>query len=507
MFSCIFINKKNKICGKKTCENKLYCKNHVKKLFLFMDLPELAINNIIELLSKYPKSLLIFSSLNKYIYSLSEEHIYKLYGTINIKHIHERYMNNYNLNIIQRIKLSLEKKCCRCDKQRSRIYYPLPIRLCDDCFKDITITTDELHNKYNIKWTLIPEHFYKSKQNKIYVLIKEVEKFYNLKLYEVHLNDYKKNIAEKLEVNVKELTDNSLFFVREYHPEISIVEAEYYTNISKKILNEYIKLNDIPDNHIIVKQNKKYIINKEIFNTWHDNVKNIKKDYDDYIIKEKYEQIIKDLQDYCNKIPYFSNMNLYDIPDINNFITKLKNSIKKENEIFLIIKEIKKYIDKFINNNLISINNFEDKIANNIANSILKYPDKHLFSPKYDPKNFIINYANIVHNCSFFIIDGDFELTWDIIYNIIKIQYYDRICKFCNKQMITKDTRIKHEYNKHLKYKFKEDILLFNNSETKINFAIFDQPAYITNKLSSIIDKYENLYYEKNNNYIIIKKI
>jgi uncharacterized protein (DUF1330 family) len=507
MSCCIFINKKNKTCGKKSIENNVYCKTHIKKLFLFLDLPELAINNVIELLSKYPKTLLTFSSLNKYIYSLSEEHIYKLYGSITIKHIHERYMNNYNLNIIQRIKLTLEKKCCRCDKLRSRIYYPIPIRLCEDCFKDITITTEDLYNKYNIKWDLIIEHFYKSRQNKTYVLIKEVEQFYNLKLHEVHLNDYKRNVAEELKISTKDLTYNSLFFVREYHPKISIVEAEYYTNISKKILNDYIKLNDIPENHIIVKQNKKYIINKETFDIWNDNIVNIKKNYDDYIFKERYDQILKELQDYCNKIPYFSNMNLHDISDINDFIEKIKNSIKEENELFLIIKETKKHMEKFINNNLVLIDDFEDKIANNIANSILKYPDKSLFFPKYNPKNFIIEYANIVHSCPVFIVDDDFELTWDIIYNIIKIQYYDRICKFCNKQMITKDTRIKHEYNKHLKCKFKEDILLFNNNDAKINFAIFDQPAYITNKLSSIIDKYENLYYEKNNNYIIIKKL
>lgn len=523
--SCIYVKKNNNICDKKLNGNSLYCKTHLKKIFLFMDLPDLIISKIIELLyndTTDPKNLcsscktfLNFALLNKKIYNLSQNYIYKIYQDLNITAKHEKYMNNYNLNITTRIDLTLNKKCNRCNNSKCRFYYPLPLRLCDNCFNIIMINKEDLKNKYNINWCLLEDHYYKSKQKKIYIIKKEVKSFYKLNLEDIHLNNYKKDISVKLNIPSLELTNNSVSFVKEYHPNINVVESEYYTSISKNILKDFLIKNNIPDNHILLKKYDKYFINKQTFVDWNNNLYHIKNEYDEFLLNEEYYYFINEIQRFINNVPYFSEFKIEDIPEIQNYKNELYDTILlKKTEIVKneIIKNkfnnLKLYVENFILNNLFLINNFEDQTANNLANSILKYPDKILYSPKYDPKIFIKKYIDIIYdNAYFLIIENEEVITWDMIYNIIKIYYYDNICKFCNKKMNSKDEKIKHEYKVHLKPKFKEDLLLFNNNKNKMYFALFDQPSYILNRIPLILNKFKNFEYEKQNNYIFIKKI
>lgn len=471
-----------------------------------MDFPDLITVKILDNLYKIDnKSILNLINLNKNLDSFCDLYIYKLYSTLNIKNTHEKYMNNYDLTIVQRVKLILNKKCQKCQKtSKTKIYYPYPIRLCCKCFENISINIKDLLDLYNVKWNAIL--FYKSKQNNKYVLKKEIETFYGLKLEEIHLNDFKKEIATKLNISTEQLSLYSTLYVKEDYPQLSLVEAEYYTNIYKENLLNYAKNNNIPNNHDIIKKYKKYLTNKKDYELWFNKLNFIRFEYERFLCEEKYESIIFMLQNICNNKSYFSELKLQNIPNINNLLFILYNNCINNIENDTIIKDIKEIIKNFIEINIIIIDNFDDNLANNIANNMLKYPDKELFLPKYDPKIFIKKYTEIIYNYPLILINND-DISWENVYNIIKIEFYDKICKHCNKKFSSKENRIKHEYNSHLKYKFKEDIVLFNEDDKKSNYIIFDQPIYINNKIECIVDKYSNMICEKTKNYISITKI
>jgi hypothetical protein len=372
---CVYIFKRGQNAGK-AC-GKATCKQHEKLIFPLQKLPLLVISNISEKIVDYSdkiafNSLLALSETCKEFQNIIEPLWEELYDKLDVTPEQEYYMRN--LSYLKRLHLLLDKGCQRCGTPNiKKIHWPQPMRICQECFKEITITQYNLKVKYNIRLDL----------DDYFVLKRDVERIIHCKLEEYHLNEYKRKLATDLNVPFKDLSKYSKSYLKKYRPDPKRVEKEYYSNLAYDQFNKHIKSLRLPNKYsspftsevtIIFR-----IIDKESYTSWHDNLHTYYDRYKENIrISEYNNQYIKKLSHLrflLREHQYYKNIQLEIIPKIHIIIESYRDPSYTIIQLENAMQEASDIIKQFIKDNYYKPL-FKNCIANEIIATMLYYPHK-----------------------------------------------------------------------------------------------------------------------------------
>jgi hypothetical protein len=247
------------------------------------------------------------------------------------------------------------------------------MRICQECFKEITITQYNLKVKYNIRLDL----------DDYFVLKRDVERIIHCKLEEYHLNEYKRKLATDLNVPFKDLSKYSKSYLKKYRPDPKRVEKEYYSNLAYDQFNKHIKSLRLPNKYsspftsevtIIFR-----IIDKESYTSWHDNLHTYYDRYKENIrISEYNNQYIKKLSHLrflLREHQYYKNIQLEIIPKIHIIIESYRDPSYTIIQLENAMQEASDIIKQFIKDNYYKPL-FKNCIANEIIATMLYYPHK-----------------------------------------------------------------------------------------------------------------------------------
>jgi hypothetical protein len=173
-----------------------------------------------------------------------------------------------DLSSRQKLSLLYNTFCQKCKaSENTKMYLPIPIRVCCDCFKKITVTELELKKNYHI--VDLDTRFYLNKE-KIY-LIKDLENTIKCKLYEYHLNDYKREIASIMEIDPIEIARLVAEFRFLRKPKLKYIERMYYNALATEQFNDIFDNLEIRSRLFIfeVMCNINDIISKETYDEWY----------------------------------------------------------------------------------------------------------------------------------------------------------------------------------------------------------------------------------------------
>ena len=161
-----------------------------------------------------------------------------LYDKINIDETIKDYIKD--LTSRQRLSLVFDTYCQKCKIPGCRkLYLPIPIRVCYDCVRKLTLNEYELKKKYNLNVNNVRYYKITYDTNKIMksYLIKDLENMLGCKLEECYLNDYKREMADILELDPLEIARLSKEFVIYAKPSLKIIEKSYYSKLAMEKYN------------------------------------------------------------------------------------------------------------------------------------------------------------------------------------------------------------------------------------------------------------------------------
>jgi hypothetical protein len=239
---------KGKACGRGKAE---YCKTHASKpIVRLAALPLLVINNIVALVCNldidhkevFNRLVALYGSCKDLAYAIAP--VWKqFYEKLDVSKKNETAM--VDLTYLQRLHLLLDTGCQRCGTPRiTKIYWPLPVRVCSTCIRLITVNEFALSKEYMVKnyndnrFFTISYYNYGDYETMSIYLIKHVEAKIGCALLDAHLNNWKRKLAEELEVSTQELTKYSLTYKKYIEPSLTTVRREYYSYIAIKQLPE-----------------------------------------------------------------------------------------------------------------------------------------------------------------------------------------------------------------------------------------------------------------------------
>ena len=232
--TCTYIFKRGKQkdtqCSKR-CTGHLcssHAKNKVVTKMTIYDLPNQLHYVIVEKLvsTKNFAKLLSISIMSKYWHDLMVPIWQRLYAIIDKTDEEHNLMDHYKLTPLQRCSLLLACGCQKCDKKRvTKIHWPFPIRMCQDCFREMTISSYELKVEYNIvnlsnlnKLVVPMWSRHTSNYDLHFYIIKEIEKRIGHSLATHKSNQLaglRKQLIDKLGMSVESIEAKSTTFRNE----------------------------------------------------------------------------------------------------------------------------------------------------------------------------------------------------------------------------------------------------------------------------------------------------
>jgi len=413
---CVYVFKRGQRAGQQCGKEK--CKEHEKRIFELQKLPPLVLTNIFKNYLKYHKvlafnHLLILSQTCKEFNQVIQPIWELLYEKIHVTDYEENCMSQ--LSYLDRLHLLIDRGCQRCHNPfTKKIHWPYTIRLCHDCFKKVSITPYQLKVKYNIIFMT----------DKVFVLRSEIERLIQCKLEEYHLNDYKRYLAQELDLPINALTKYSRSYLKKQRPNPMIVLTEYYKNLAYEQFNSHLKSLRLFNKYFppfSKEVNKIYNIkNKQDYEEWHSNLHTYKARYDENVKIRRYNDSFfkkkSQLELLLNENQYYRSIGIDQIPEIKEIITKYndpKNDIKEMEEAMQKASDILK---KFMLDNQYKPL-FENKKGNKIVESILRYPDTKLKHQDY--RRFINEFSRVVH-CRIVITDENLKtLKWEELVELV----------------------------------------------------------------------------------------
>jgi hypothetical protein len=463
---CVYVFKRGKnkgnVCGKRSDND--YCNQHAKHIFPFEKLPQLIISNILTNLYNLPilhafQKLYMFSRTCKEFKITIEPTFKLLYERIKLSDRFDQYM--INLTYLQRLCLLLEKGCQRCGVKRIRkIHWPIPIRVCNSCIREITISEYNLRKQYlitNFTYPIFTIVRYFEYNMKCY-LIKDVEKQIQCKLDEYHLNDFKREIATDLELSTKELTKYSRTYLIKTDPDIIKVKKEYYINLALEKFDDFLEELEIVDLNFEICNNERVIINKikrkYDYNKWYENFN--KEKYLDFKTKHHYmivyDNTISELRCMLKQHQYFKNINIRDIPGISSILEEYKSPDKGIDKLREVMQDVTNIVTKFISENNYKPF-FTDVVANEIISNMLYYPNKIISDYEKFIKTYMkrFNYNN--QDIQYIVKTIDM---WSDVKDFIEKSNKSHQCSHCNRYFRYKELL---QHNKTIYNEIKEDML------------------------------------------------
>jgi hypothetical protein len=473
MPSCAYIFKKGKnvgnVCGKENCRMH-------KPLVVFESFPDALIPIIIEkvIRMRIPhkeifKRLLSYQMISKEFKFIVDKNWVNLYNILDIDNTQRE--NAKMLTYKQKLHLFLETGCQRCDAVRiTKIHWPFPIRICQNCIKDVCITEYRLKKEFFIDYksevfinyiNVSPWHRNRGITNFKFYWKYLVEKDIGKKLIDSFMNDHKREIARELEIPYKDILLHSYKYKLEAYPSKQTVEEEYYKSLANiKFKKEIKQYDNLPahqiDNKHIRDENCAIgqIKNKTDYETWlNTRMVVFKENYNKFLKVKIYNKFY---DDECSKItysvigiPYFSKFNWRNIDSVD--IQKL--SIRdKENDTIELIKndlpDCKKAVAEFIKNNKPEY--FENnKYAQYAFDQTTRYPAKIpdnvnefcrlYFAYQMIPEQYTNNIVKSIK-------------TWNDTLELVEKSTHDCACEICN---IRFDyiSFLEHDYLIHASFK------------------------------------------------------
>lgn len=388
---------KGKACGRGSGD---YCKTHASKPVVKISmLPTLVINNIVSLVCELDLDQKdIFSRLQA-LYGSCKDLAYVIkpvwkvfYDKLEINKDKHDAMSE--LTYLQRLHLLLDTGCQRCGTPRiTKIYWPLPVRVCSACIKEITVNEFALKKEYMVqnykdnRHMIVGYYSYNNGEGKMKVYLKKhVESKIGCCLEDAHLTNYKRGIARDLGISTSELTKHSSIYKKQPMPHILAVESQYYKNIAiDKISNSN---EDVSSPMAKYRYEISKIHNKISYETWLQRYDSVIEEQRAY---EHQKKLTKEFEDGTRAMRrelqsnlYYAKLKLGDILGLNRYLNRYPNdsieSIKERMEAGLCV------VKRFMESNKTVVDT-GDECANRIVQSILRYPDQvpdvHRFMKEY----------------------------------------------------------------------------------------------------------------------------
>lgn len=439
-------------CGKSKND---YCSKHIshKPIELPMNIFTVIIHHLVfqdhlDYKSIFKNMLNIYPTCKdfKFIVDKQWELLYNL-----MMHPQDKYMSM--LSYKQRLHLLLESGCQRCGIPRiKKIHWPFPIRVCEECIKEVCISEYKLKKEYNIVYKsdlFIEVNTWNQRtgNNKFKVYWKYlVEKKIGHSLLDTFMNIYKHNIAKTLDIPYKELLVRSVKYKNISQPGIKDVETQYYQSVANDTFDAFVKEKyDIELKPIEnMKSEIKKITSKNLYNNW---LNDYQDKYIEYCKQYEYDEtqnkLFEQLRKLFTNIQYFQNVNWKSLEEAKLLLNRTYSSdtivyLKRDVDICKI-----KFLE-FIHHNLplkdeIIKNDLE---ANQVFNNMMRYPNKTI--------NDITGYVKKILEKKNLNLFKDMILpkivTWnDVLDLIVKISQKSR-CEICEDKLYNY-----HEYMSHLK--------------------------------------------------------
>ncbi len=439
---CCYINKRGKnkgnLCGKGKND---YCCLHSNKVIHLNKFPSLVIQHIINSIlneknnyrDKLSKLLALYGSCKEF-HDVIKPYWKILYETLDISKDEESSMKN--LTYLQRLRLLLETGCQKCNKPRiTKIYWPFPIRVCVDCIKSLTITNYELNKCYNINHYQDDRFFLISIYNRHNGYIEEkvflkkyVEESLGRSLESLILNDYKRQLSDRLQIDPCELIKFSPSFKSKSKPSLSDVEYEYYRGLARS----KIPRNSDEGPMKVYKASIYDIVNKKTYGYWIDKYEDVikkQKEFEyDRLINYEYDIGRRNYNNILQSIPYFQRVDARHIPELTHVF------LKEHNEDIQSVQ--KKILSGYpILNDFIQKNNFVFEHSNDVINDIIQ---KEIRFPKreVDEKNIIARYMKLLQYPDIIKSNYFSEIeTIDELEKFIADTTKTHVCKECNVEL------------------------------------------------------------------------
>lgn len=438
---------KGKPCGRGKDD---YCKTHATKQMVMLSvLPTLVINNIVSLMCNlkldnkelFGRLQAMYGSCKDLAYAVRP--VWKtFYEKLDVSK--ERDIAMKDLTYLQRLHLLLDVGCQKCGTPRiTKIYWPLPVRVCSDCIRSITVNEFALSRDFMVKsyndnrFMMVGYYGYNGEgQMKVY-LKKHVESKIGCALIDAHLNDWKRRMAEEFGISTRELATNSVSYVKQERPSIVTVSREYYSTIAMK------QLPDARNGPVVqYRNNAGNIKTKESYDSWIKGLPVVleaqrKHEHNKMLVAE-YEAGRREIRCLLGST-YFSKLDVKNIPGISGFFKRRED--ETVDSISQRMKDAVAIVKRFVENNLVVIDT-GNQHANGIANSMLRYPDK---TP--DPKQFVTAYAKSI-GYEVYLVDLIKTESWDEALVFVKNSKEKHSCEECNLNMKHKEY-LKHMYLIH----------------------------------------------------------
>ena len=439
---------KGKACGRGKAD---YCKTHVSKpVVRLAALPLLVINNIVALVCNldldhkevFGRLVALYGSCKDLVYAITPVWK-KFYEKLGVSKKNETAM--VDLTYLQRLHLLLDTGCQRCGTHRiTKIYWPLPVRVCSTCIRLITVNEFALSKEYMVKnynddrfFTINYYNYGDYEEMRIY-LIKHVETKIGCALLDAHLNNWKRNLAKELGISTQELTKHSASYKIHAEPSLATVSREYYSSIAIKQLPY---ANDGP----VVRYGNfaTKIATKGAYDSWLAGLATVLEDQRKHEYNKKltlaYEARKNKMRRGLQSSVYFSKLDVEKVPGIVEFFRKGEDDTVES--IGQRMRDGLRFIKGFVNENVVIIDTGNQN-ANGIANSIMRYPDK---TP--DVKQFVTAYTKSMAYESHLVDSLKIE-TWDDALELVKISKEKHTCEVCHVTMKHRKY-LKHMYQVH----------------------------------------------------------
>lgn len=454
--NCPYIFKKGK--NQNSICNKLNCKLHKNKMNLIslFDIPDEIINIITSYINNFQdlKNLTLTCSI---LYNNSENYFERLY---NYHKLRDHKIHHFNdLSYKKRFELLYELGCERCNTPRiKKISYPFPIRMCQSCVQEITIS------EYRLKEYEINENVYHDLKYMKATLWSRYHGSYTLNFYLI------KDINDRLGISLNEYINqnnqNVIDNIKKIYPDFedsgyisknpitvnqwSSTGFDLYVKIFKQFILNYRGMNHFKKIYSEDVISKSKIIKKAFLNEKYDEVK--KEDIDKELEQIRLHEKLKEMKDkYENNI--YINFNLYDFNKkkiTEKYIQTLEIKIEQDIIYNTFIKEIDDNFYKY---------NMENEL---LIEKIPYYKDLRIF--KNDFKAFKDKYTEIVDKAI-----SDEHLRRDEMLNNrskelgVAVMYCSKCCDYSN--LYTQTQLNDHDLKFHL-------IKINNNLKSKRNEMI-----------------------------------
>jgi hypothetical protein len=184
------------------------------------------------------RTLIHLQMASKHTRELVQEHVKLAYvAKLTPDKTRDEVMESVGLSIAQRVELMTGCGCQRCGQPRiTKISWPFPIRVCRACLRAITLTERGVAY-YGVEYRSEFRLTLRGSTKPVYWRY-HVEKELGKPLEHFLMDDAKFAIANDMCVDYKDLINVSFHFRTANHVMKSVVEAEYYVHLAKKLYTD-----------------------------------------------------------------------------------------------------------------------------------------------------------------------------------------------------------------------------------------------------------------------------